>query len=45
MDLEMLREDFQQLEMILVRKLEREVREGTLHTGLGVVVQVIARKA
>lgn len=44
MDLAMLQKDFHCLEMILARELEREVREGLLHTGMGSVVQVIACK-
>ncbi|CAE7376005.1 GALNT10 [Symbiodinium natans] len=40
----MLREDFQQLEVVLCRQLEREVLEGTYHTGLASVVQFVARR-
>ena len=32
------------LEFLHARELEREVREGTYHTGLASVVQVVARR-
>ncbi|CAJ1392994.1 unnamed protein product [Effrenium voratum] len=41
--LEMLREDFSGLEVV-GRALEREVLEGSYHTGLSSVVQLLARK-
>ena len=44
-ELAMLREDFADLEILHARELQREVREGRLHTGIGAVVQVLARKA
>jgi SAM-dependent methyltransferase len=40
-----IRKEFPGLEPILLRELEREVREGTGHTGLASVVQFIGRKA
>lgn len=36
--------DFPNLEPILLRELERDVREGKLHTGLASVVQFIGKK-
>ncbi len=39
-----LRDELAPLEILHGVELEREVREGTGHTGLGAVVQVIARK-
>lgn len=41
---EMLINDFQTLEIILVREAEREVNEGSRHSGLSAVVQFFARK-
>ena len=41
---EELREDFQGLDFLVLRELERDVVEGKLHTGKGAVVQVLARK-
>jgi hypothetical protein len=40
-----IRKEFPSLEPILLRELDREVREGTGHTGLASVVQFIGRKA
>ncbi len=39
-----LREDFRSLELVLLREVVRDVREGTGHTGLASVVQFIGRK-
>jgi SAM-dependent methyltransferase len=39
-----LHQELNGLEIIHGRELEREIREGTLHHGLGHVVQVVARK-
>ena len=39
-----LRREFANLEPILLREVEREVSEGECHTGMGSVVQFIARK-
>jgi SAM-dependent methyltransferase len=39
-----LREDLAGLEFEILRELERDVREGTRHTGRGAVVQVLARR-
>ncbi len=36
--------EFPNFELILLRELEREVREGTHHTGMAAVVQFIGRK-
>ncbi len=44
MTLEALRAEFSSLELIIARELEREVREGTGHTGRGAVVQILARR-
>ena len=41
---EALREDFAGLELLVLRELTREVREGTLHTGQAAVVQLVGRK-
>ncbi|HSP80864.1 MAG TPA: class I SAM-dependent methyltransferase [Myxococcaceae bacterium] len=41
---EELREDFAGLELPLLRELERDVVEGTLHRGRAAVVQVLGRK-
>ncbi len=40
----LLREEFPQLEIVLLREVEREVVEGKFHTGLASVVQLIGRK-
>ncbi|MBF5046539.1 class I SAM-dependent methyltransferase [Aggregicoccus sp. 17bor-14] len=40
-----LREDFAGLELLTLHELERDVREGRLHTGRAAVVQLVARKA
>lgn len=42
---ETLRGDFAGLQLEIVREVVREVREGSCHTGLGAVVQLVARKA
>lgn len=42
--LEELRDDFAGLQIDIGREREREVFEGTLHTGLSAVVQVLARR-
>ncbi len=39
-----LRREFPRLEVILVREVERDVREGVGHTGIASVVQFIARR-
>jgi hypothetical protein len=39
-----LRQEFPHLEPLLLRELEREVREGAAHTGMASVVQFIARR-
>jgi len=44
MTLAQLREEVAPLEMLHGVEVEREVREGSGHSGLGAVVQVIARK-
>ena len=44
MTLAQLREELAPLEFVHGVEVEREVREGSGHTGLGAVVQVIARK-
>ena len=44
MTLEMLREDFDGLRVLVGREIEREVIEGEGHTGQAAVVQVLARK-
>lgn len=38
------REEFPQLEIVLLREIERDVVEGKFHTGLASVVQFIGRK-
>lgn len=43
--LDELREDFDGLELLVAREVERDIREGTFHTGRGAVVQAVARKA
>lgn len=45
MALDSLREELAPLEFIHAEELERDVSEGTGHTGVGAVVQIIARKA
>jgi SAM-dependent methyltransferase len=45
MTLTALREDFAGLDLIVARELERDVCEGTCHTGRGAVVQILARRA
>lgn len=40
-----LRIELSGLDFVIGREVEREVREGTGHTGLGAVVQVLARRA
>lgn len=37
-------QDFSDLEIVLSRELEREVIEGSFHTGLASVVQFIGKK-
>lgn len=44
MNLEKLREEFPQLTPIFAREVDREVHEGSGHSGLASVVQFIARK-
>jgi SAM-dependent methyltransferase len=44
MPLAALREEFAGLELVIARELEREVCEGTGHTGRGAVVQILARR-
>ncbi|NOX07926.1 MAG: methyltransferase domain-containing protein [Gammaproteobacteria bacterium] len=39
-----LEQDFEVLDILHVRELQREVVEGTHHTGMGAVVQLLARK-
>jgi SAM-dependent methyltransferase len=41
---DILKADFPQFEIILLREIERDVNEGNFHTGLASVVQFIARK-
>jgi hypothetical protein len=41
MDLATLRLELVGLEFVVAREIEREVREGLYHTGLGAVVQVV----
>ncbi len=43
-DLEELREELAGLELEIARELDREVREGTFHTGLGRVIQILGVK-
>ena len=45
MSVEKLRRELPNLEPILAREIEREIREGAGHTGMASVVQYIARKA
>lgn len=45
MDLESLTRELEGLEFVHAEELVRDVTEGTLHTGKGAVVQVLARKA
>ena len=45
MTLAQLREELAGLNFILAREIDRQVVEGTFHTGLGAVVQVIAQKS
>jgi cyclopropane fatty-acyl-phospholipid synthase-like methyltransferase len=40
-----IRKEFPHLEPVLLHEIEREVREGTKHTGVASVVQFIGRKA
>jgi len=44
MDAEALRRELAGLELLDLRECEREVHEGEFHNGLGVVVQLVARK-
>jgi SAM-dependent methyltransferase len=44
MDMDTLRRELAGLEFLELRECEREIQEGALHTGLGAVVQVVARK-
>ena len=44
MTLDGLREELVDLEFQIARELERDVIEGTGHTGRGAVVQILARK-
>jgi cyclopropane fatty-acyl-phospholipid synthase-like methyltransferase len=44
MTVDKLRREFQNLELILLREVEREVSEGEGHTGMASVVQFIARR-
>ena len=45
MSLEILRSELKGLEFVVARECERNVIEGTGHTGRGAVVQVVARRA
>jgi len=45
MTLDELREELRGLDFVYAREREREIHEGSLHRGLGHVVQVVARKA
>jgi len=45
MSVEKIRKEFPDLEPVLLRETEREVREGKGHTGLASVVQFIGRKS
>jgi hypothetical protein len=42
--LEDLREDFSDLEIVELEKVEAEIREGRYHTGLASVVRLVARR-
>jgi hypothetical protein len=44
MSAEKLRAEFQGLKPVLLRELERDVMEGTFHTGRAAVVQFVGRK-
>lgn len=44
MRLDDLRAELEGLELVVARELEREVVEGSGHTGLGAVVQILARR-
>jgi hypothetical protein len=44
MSVEGLRSELEPLELVHAEEREREIVEGTHHTGIGSVVQVIARK-
>ena len=44
MTVDKVRQEFPEMEMILLREVEREVVEGSGHTGLASVIQCIARK-
>ncbi len=44
MSLEVLREEFEGLDLVVARETERDVIEGFGHTGRGAVVQVLGRK-
>lgn len=44
MSLEVLREEFEGLDLVVARETERDVIEGIGHTGRGAVVQVLGRK-
>ena len=39
------RRELSGLELVIAREIEREVREGSRHHGLGAVVQVLAVKS
>ena len=42
MTLDVLREELEGLEFIVAREVERDIREGEMHRGMGAVVQVVA---
>lgn len=44
MSLSDLREELSGLDFLVARETERDIREGMFHTGLGAVVQILARK-
>ncbi len=44
MSLEELKDELKNADFLLARETKREIIEGTLHTGIGAVVQIIARK-
>jgi hypothetical protein len=44
MSLAGLREELAGLELLIAREIEREVVEGSCHTGRGTVVQILARR-
>lgn len=44
MTLEALRSELEGLDLVVAQEIDREVIEGSLHTGIGAVVQILARK-